>query len=59
MHELATSVRHMTLGERFSMTMQEIREVMSQFIEKTRLVIRLASCRTPREVRTHLCVDRG
>ena len=50
MHESATSVRRMTLGERIIMTAQEIREVMDQFDEKTRRGIELTSCRMPRLV---------
>ena len=50
MHELATSVCHMTLGERFSMTAQDIREAIDQFVEKTRRGIKLASYCRPREV---------
>nr|CCI55288.1 PH01B001G05.11 [Phyllostachys edulis] len=50
MHNLATSAHRMMFGERFSMTAQEIREVMDKFVEKTRQGIKLASCRRPREV---------
>ena len=56
MQTLATFVRRMTLGECFSMTTREIRDVMDQFVEKTMQGIELASYRRPR---THLCVDGG
>lgn len=35
-HELAAFVHQLTLGEHFSMTAQDIRAVMAQFLENSR-----------------------